>query len=106
MINKGQYWRPEPEVWDAAKCAKIAKQRRRDGYGTLHPYPGLVQATGSPYGYGKRRFNGGCVREGDWWEGEDIPYPVIPDEFVFVLRPTWGVYIVRREDSGDLKVLS
>ena len=104
MINKGKYWKPEPEVWDEKKCAKVAKKRGRDGYGTRHPYPGLVQASGAVGGYGKTKYNGGCVRDGDWWEGEDIPFPVIPKEYCYVYRSMWGTYLMRREDAEKQEV--
>jgi len=91
---KGTYWSPEPEVWSAEKCTKIAKARATDGYGSRHPYAGLVQASSATYGYGRRRFNGGVVKDGEWYEGTNIPYPIIPDEYELINRPTWGTYLV------------
>ena len=98
MIHKGEYWTPEPEVWDAKKCAKTAKRRGRDGCGTRAPYPGLVDASSSSYGYGKRRYNGGIIRDDGWWEGTNIPLPIIPPEYVFIRRMSWGLYLIHRTD--------
>jgi hypothetical protein len=100
--NLENYWTPKPEVWDAKKCAKIARGRGKDGYGSRHPYPGLVESSGSPYGYGKRRYNGCIERDGDLWKGTNVPLPIIPPEYVYIYRMSWGIYIVRRDELDKL----
>ena len=104
-INKGMYWTPKPEVWDAKKCAKIAKRRSKDGYGTRHPYPGFIEADSAPYGYGKRSFNGGIVRDNEWWEGTNVPLPVVPPEYVFIHRLSWGMYLIRRDEIDESETI-
>ena len=83
------------ETWTASKCAKIAKTATKNGYGDSDPYPGLVSYTGSAYpSYGQSmRYNGGCVRKGKWYQGEEIPLPKIPKSFEFVTIPTWGIQL-------------
>lgn len=93
----GQYYQHPREVWDTAKCAKIVKAREKDDCGAQHPFPGLVARFGSAYcGYGQKvRYNGGCIRNGEHYSGEEKPLPEIPRGFKFITRPTWGIYLVR-----------
>lgn len=100
--NLENYWTPEPEVWDAKKCAKIARRRAKDGYGSRHPYPGLVEDSSAPYGYGKRRYNGCIERDGDLWKGTNVPLPIIPPEYVFIHRISWGTFLIRRDELDKL----
>lgn len=86
------------ETWTEAECAKRAKYRGTDGRGTKHPYPGLIASSaGAHPEYGQAvRYNGGCIREGELYDGEVIPLPKIPDTYEFFKRPTWGTYIRRK----------
>jgi hypothetical protein len=83
------------ETWTKAQCEKIAKHFTKDGLGTKNPWPGQIAAFGSPYvRYGSKiRYNGGCVRNGEWYDGEEMPLPKIPKSFKFVTRSTWGIYL-------------
>ena len=73
-----------PEVWDAAKCAKMAKRTARDGMGTPYPFKGYI---GDSH-YGQHHYNGGCVRNGKWWQGENNPLPLIAKGYEIVRRPS------------------
>lgn len=86
------------EIWDEKKCAQVAKRKGRDGCGTLHPYPGLVASSGSAYPqYGQAvRYNGGCIREGELYQAEQIPLPQIPDTYEFYDIITWGTYLRKK----------
>lgn len=85
------------EVWDAKECLRRSKVRHRDGCGTVHPRPGLIASSGSTVPqYGQTiRYNGGCVRNEEWFEAEAIPLPAIAPGFAFSAVPTWGVYLVK-----------
>ena len=87
------------EVWDEKKCEKVAKHKDRDGYGTLHPYPGFMVADSSQSPqYGYQVYNGGYIApDGEHYKGYNKPYPKIPDTYGFYRRSTWGVYIAAKE---------
>jgi len=101
--NEGKYYTPEPEVWDEKECAKVARRRGKDSYGTRHPYAGLVEDRSAVHGYGRRKFNGGVIREGEWWEGTDIPYPIIHENYEFISRISWGLYLVLKSNIGEME---
>ena len=83
----------KPEVWDEKKCAKIVKRRRKDAYGTLAHLPGFI------YGeYGTKCYNGGCVCEGKWYEGEHRPLPTVPDKYIIVYEPTWFYRLILKSE--------
>lgn len=86
-----------PEVWDAKKCAKAAKHHHRDGLGTRMDCPGLIGHDSDPYGYGEHHYNGGCVRDGAWWQGENKPLPRIHEDFELYHVLSWGWFIRRKQ---------
>lgn len=81
----------KPEVWDEKTCAKKARHRHKDGMGTPYPFLGYIGSH-----YGEVRYNGGCEREGQWWQGENRPLPIIPDTYEIIHKPTWG-YVIRKK---------
>ena len=80
------------EVWDEKKCQKMVKHRAKDGLGTPYPFKGYIGSTK----YGLVRYNGGCVREGKWYAGENFPLPKIPKKYKIIHVPTWGYRILPR----------
>lgn len=86
------YTHPQ-ETWSAEHCAKLAKAKYRDT--TLR---GCVSPSGvSHCRLGESmRFNGGCERDGNWYPGEAIPLPSIPDSYEFYDVPSWGRFIRKR----------
>lgn len=88
MIREGEYYVHEPENWDHERCVKESKRYHRDGCGTKMHRPGYIGQH-----YGKIRYNGGCIREDDWWEGEIIPLPIVSPGFVIIHVRTWGYFI-------------
>jgi len=68
----------EPETWDEKKCERVAKHRSVDGYGSRHPYKGLVSPFGLPEQF--RR-----------------PLPIIPDSYEFYNIMAWGTFIRKKE---------
>ena len=94
------YTHPQ-EVWDKKTCDTIARHKGRDGCGTVHPYPGQINADSSPYPrHGQaRRYNGGCIRNGIHYAGEAIPLPKIPPGFGFIHRTSWGTYLVKNPEK-------
>jgi len=92
------------ETWDEEKCKKIAKRVARDGMGTKMHFPGYIGSCIAPYGWGKTRYNGGCVRDGEWYDGEIRRLPRVAKGFKIVKRPTWGYQLVKVEDESDDQV--
>lgn len=87
------------EVWDKEKCEKMAKRRAKDGLGTPYPFKGYIGNYLSAYsGYGKIRYNGLCFRNGEWYNGEIRPLPLVADGYEIVEVPRWG-YRIRRKGS-------
>lgn len=90
-IDDSYYQHPR-EVWDAKKCAKMAKKR----YFTL-----------GHYAHGTRvRYNGGTVvpwngpeEEQKWYPGEQWPLPEVAEGYVLVRVPTWGYKLIRIEEA-------
>ncbi len=89
------------EVWNTAKCEKIAKRRLTNTYGDKHPWPGLIAGSGSSYPeYGQTiRYNGGTIIDGEHYESVHRPLPQIPDSFHFVERVSWGTYLEKKVDK-------
>lgn len=83
------------ETWTEAECAKRAKRVNRDGLGTPGGPRGLINADSSPYpSYGQtRRYNGGCLRNGQYYKGETVPLPQIPPTYRFRHVSSWGTVI-------------
>lgn len=90
------YVHPE-ETWDETRCQKVARQNPRNAFGDKEPWPGRVSAFGSAYCQpgSSQRYNGGCIRNGTWYQGEAMPLPVIPESWRFVTRSYWGIYLER-----------
>ncbi len=99
MVNKGKYFLNPPQVWDAKTCERMAKRRVKDGYGNSFPKGHVPQP--SPLGWGYVRYNGGCWREGEWWEGEVFPVPIVADGFQIINVPSWGKRIVKIEGTDQ-----
>lgn len=92
------YYIHPQENWSASECAKRASRINRDGLGTVGGPKGLINSDSSPYpSYGQsQRYNGGCIRDGEWYDGETVPLPVIPENYEFVKVPSWGTVIRKK----------
>jgi hypothetical protein len=89
------------ETWDAAKCEKMAKHLAKDGLGTPYPFKGYIGGSSSiPPAYGPIRYNGGCIREGQWYQGENRPLPKVADGYVIEWVTSWG-YRIRKSTMRD-----
>ena len=86
------YYIHPQETWTEKECAKRAKHIFIDGLGTAGGPRGLISNSDSSYpSYGqKKRYNGGCIRNGKWYDGEEVPLPKIPDRFRI---SSWGIAI-------------
>ena len=103
MIRKGEYYTFPQEVWDEKKCKRESRKIWKDGMGTPIHFRGYLGSSASIGGYGKTRFNGGCVRpddNGDWYEGQIRPLPKVTENYVIVVIPTWG-WRLRHVDDTD-----
>jgi len=90
--NGYYYFVHDAEVWDAKKCEKAAKHTAKDGYGTKYPFEGFI---GGCERYGQRRYNGGCIRNDEHYDGEILPLPIVADGFQIIHQSTWGYRIVK-----------
>jgi hypothetical protein len=87
------YQHPQ-QTWNASKCKRLANRTARDGLGTKHHYKGHIYA-GELGFIGGVRYNGGCVINGRWYQGEEHKLPILAKGFKFVIVPTWGYRIVK-----------
>ena len=99
-MPNGFYKNPQ-EIWDAKKCERMARRIARDGMGTPYPFKGAVPGP-YPFGFGKTRYNGGCIRpmnaavgKRKWYPGEIHPLPKLAKGFKWVANPTWCWQIVK-----------
>ena len=83
------YQHPQPS-WDNKKCEKTAKTFITDGLGTRYHLPGFLRGS-----YGIQYHNGGCIREGKWYAGENFPFPKIPYNFKIIYVPTWRFRLIK-----------
>jgi hypothetical protein len=85
------------EVWDKAKCEKMAKRVATDGMGTKYPFKGYLGSSACrPSTFGTELYNGGCVVNGVWYRGEHRPFPILAEGFEIVVVPTWGWRIKKK----------
>ena len=87
------YTHPQ-ETWTEAKCARMSRYAPKDNWGNRPP-KGIIADSGSAYlQYGQTiRYNGGTVRDGEWYEAEHLPLPAIPASYEFVPLVGWGTRI-------------
>jgi len=90
------------ETWDKAKCEKLAKYRHVDAFGTKQSRKGFLGSGAAiPARFGITRYNGGCERNGEWWQGENFPFPILAEGFEIVYVLIWGWYIQRKAGSHE-----
>ena len=91
------YTHPQ-ETWDEKECAKRARNAPEDHWGNRPP-KGLISNIGSPHPqYGQtRRYNGGKIIDGDWYEAESLPLPSIPESYEIVSLLSWGKIIRKKQ---------
>jgi len=92
--DRTKYYKVPVETWSAKACAKAANAIWRDGLGTPHHTKGLQCGRQS----GPIRYNGGCIREGEFYYGECYTLPVLAKGYKWEMIPAWGWRIKR----GDL----
>ena len=84
------------EVWDRKKCSTLAKRVSSDAFGTKHHLPGFLPGLR----VGTFTYNGGCVIEGKWYEGENFPIPKVPEGYEIYYEPTW-FWRIREKEEGE-----
>jgi len=86
------------QTWDAAKCEKLSKRWKRDGLGTKSHLPGMLdnRMIGSHNGELTERYNGGCEREGKWYQGETWDLPILAEGYEIIYISTWGWRIIKK----------
>lgn len=100
MTQDDQYYIHPVEVWDKKTCKAKANHVATDGLGTKYPFKGYIgSGTDVYFPYGKTTFNGGCVREGKWYQGEIRPLPQVASGFVIKRVPSWGYQLVEEKNE-------
>lgn len=80
------------ETWDAAKCEKLAKKKEANA-----PFKGYIGSYASiPPAFGPIRYNGGCVRNNEWYQGENRPFPIVADRYEIIFVSSWGWRIIKK----------
>jgi hypothetical protein len=80
------------QTWNAKKCEKLSKKKSPDA-----PFKGYLGSSASiPPAFGAIVYNGGCEREGKWYQGEFFPLPDIHKDFEIRVVPGWGWRIVKK----------
>jgi len=101
LIPKTEYFQHPAETWNKQKCEKIANSIAKDGLGTPYPFRGYIgSSTSTPPKYGSVRYNGGCIRNEEWYQGEFFPLPIIHDSFEIIFVPTWGYRLVKKNEDS------
>lgn len=90
-IYKNLYHHPEVR-WNLQACRRAAKHVAKDGLGTPYPWPGYIGNH-----FGSTIYNGGCVYDGHWYQGEHRSLPLVHEDYEIIHVPTWGYRIVRRK---------
>lgn len=94
MDNNVVLFQNKQETWDEKTCIKKAKHIHKDGLGTPYPFLGYIGSN-----FGEIRYNGGCIRENEWYQGENFPFPVIHKDFEIFVICSWG-YFIRKKGTG------
>ena len=94
------YYEYPQETWDEKTCRKWSKHNPADHWGNRRPR-GLINHIGSHEAeYGQvHEYNGGCVREGKWYQGELRPLPIIHEKYEFYPLQTWGLTIRLKQSA-------
>lgn len=83
------------ETWDAKKCEKLAKKKSSNA-----PFKGYLGSSASiPPAFGEIRYNGGCIRNEEWYQGENRPLPLVADGYEIIFVSTWGWRIVKKKQD-------
>jgi hypothetical protein len=80
------YYEYPQEVWDEKKCQEALKHVWKDGMGTpftsckgvFHFEPETIV------------YNGGCIHDGKWFNGEIKRKPKLADGYSWRYIPTWN----------------
>jgi len=91
--NQLKTYKNEREIWDEDECKRMTRRLAKDGMGTPYPERGMVPWVKC----GVIRYNGGCTRQGEWYEAEEFFLPKLAEGFIWVYRPTWCWTIVETE---------
>ena len=81
----------EIQTWDAEYCKKQSKHVEKDGLGTPYGFKGAC-----PYvKNGIVRYNGGCIRNNEWYRGEEFFLPILAPGYKWQYVTTWCWQIVK-----------
>lgn len=88
--DRGEFYPLPRENWDAEKCRKMARKHHRDGLGTKCGHAGYDPV----YRSGPIRYNGGCIRNGEHYQGDNYTLPALAPGFRWNHLVSWGWQIV------------
>ena len=79
------YYNHKPDIWSASKCARLAKANPKNALGTSDGIGYVGHLFGHyAHGSGTIDYNGGCIRNGQWYDGEHFPLPIIASGYELV----------------------
>ena len=90
MGKTSEIYQNKQETWSKEQCKKAANRTARDGMGTPYPFKGFIGDSQ----YGEKLYNGGCIRDDQWYAGEFFPLPIVAEGYKIIRVPTWGYRIV------------
>jgi len=92
-----------PQQQLTVKQCKALQKRTKDAFGCKWPYRGHY-----PGRLGSITYNGGCVRpngfkklkENKWYQGEEFPFPFLPDGWGWEYILSWGYHVVPEDNPN------
>ena len=87
------------ETWDNKKCAKVAKSNPKNAFGDAYGKGYIGSSASIPPAYGKIRYNGGCERNGEWWQGENRPFPKVAEGYEIISITGRGWFLRKKGET-------
>jgi len=81
-----------PQVTLTVKDCEKLQRRQKNAFGDKWPYKGHYLPLIGPI-----RYNGGCIREEEWYPGEIGLEPIVPEGWEVRYISTWGYHVQKTE---------
>lgn len=92
----GKYYKHPQITWTAEECKKISNRIATDGLGTPYHFKGYI---GNIVRIGQQRYNGGTVRNGKHYVGDDYGIPKVAKGFSIRYMISWGYVLVANSNK-------
>jgi len=93
--RRGYHVHPQ-ETWSRQDCEKFVKSYETNAFGDRRPYPGYLSPPVQVGDWGENiRYNGGCIRGGQFRQGEHFPLPKVPKGFKWKHILSWGWHLTK-----------